>query len=267
MLKFLLAHPLTRGIDIDRPEMTILRVSVIRSKPFLRQIYEEWYRMLRRELSESCAGSVLELGSGAGFLKDIIPEALTSECFGVPTVDAILDAQHMPVRSSSLRAIFMTNVLHHIPDASRFLSEAAHCVRPGGVLAMIEPWVTPWSSLVYGHLHHEPFDAHAENWELQETGGPLTCANNALPWIIFQRDREKFNRRFPEWRIKHIHPFMPFRYLLAGGISLRSLMWNWTFPFWRFLEGSLAPWMDRLAMFANIVLLRTEATPAVGPPF
>jgi 2-polyprenyl-3-methyl-5-hydroxy-6-metoxy-1,4-benzoquinol methylase len=50
--------------------------------------------------------------------------------------------------TESLRGIVMTNVLHHIPDARAFLKEAARCLHPGGVIAMIEPWVSPWSRLI-----------------------------------------------------------------------------------------------------------------------
>jgi hypothetical protein len=38
-------------------------------------------------------------------------------------------------------------------------------------------------------------------------------ANDALPWIIFARDRLKFEQEFPDWRIETIKPIMPFRYL------------------------------------------------------
>jgi len=47
---------------------------------------------------------------------------------------------------------------------------------------------------------------------------------------------------------------MPFRYLLSGGVSGRSLMPGWSFTFWRKLENLLQPWMNHLAMFALIVL-------------
>src|SRR5262249_31802772 len=45
------------------------------------------------------------------------------------------------------------------PDADGIKSwpQATRCVRSGGVVAMIEPWVTPWSRFVYTRLHHEPF--------------------------------------------------------------------------------------------------------------
>jgi hypothetical protein len=46
MLRRLLAHPLTRGFDIDAAATTIRCRSIVRRKPFLKQIYEEWYQAL-----------------------------------------------------------------------------------------------------------------------------------------------------------------------------------------------------------------------------
>ena len=120
---------------------------------------------------------------------------------------------------------------------------------------MIEPWVSPWSTLVYTRLHHEPFVPDTPGWEFTSLG-PLTSANGAMPWIIFERDRLEFERAFPEWQIERIAPMMPFRYLLSGGISLRSLMPGFSFGFWRLLEQALQPQMKNLAMFALIVLRR-----------
>ena len=51
MLKDLLAHPLTRGLNIDSPRCTDLRWSLIRNKRFLRQIYEEWYAAIAAPVS------------------------------------------------------------------------------------------------------------------------------------------------------------------------------------------------------------------------
>jgi len=256
-LKRWLEHPLTRGLDLDDPRTTHLRRRILTGKPFLRRIYEEWYAALAASLPPG-DGLVLELGSGAGFLADFVPGLVRSEVFYTPGVDAVLDGLALPFASGSLRGIAMTNVLHHLPRPLRFFAEAARCVRPGGVVTMVEPWVTPWSRLVYTRLHHEPFDPAAAAWELPG-GGPLSGANGALPWILFARDRERFERAAPEWRIGSIQPVMPFRYLVSGGVSLRGLMPAASFPAWRGLERALAPLSARLAMFAQVVLERRAA--------
>lgn len=250
----LLAHPRTRGLDLDDPQTTLLRRSLIQNKGLLRRIYEEWYAALADALP---AGDepVLEIGSGAGFLNDFMPRLITTDILPLDNVSVVADAHHLPFERASLRAILMINVLHHLSSPRQFLSEAARCVRPGGRLIALEPWTTAWSRFVYGRLHHEPFDPNASDWGFPQQG-PLSGANGALPWILFERDRQQFQQEFPMWRIQRIDRRMPFRYLLSGGVSLRSLAPGWTFPFWRGVERCLHPWMRTWAMFALIVLDR-----------
>ncbi len=254
-LRSLLALPETAGLDLDAPELTARRRAVIRGKPFLRRIYLEWYAGLLHALPAE--GPLLEIGSGGGFLQELRPGMLASDILLVPGLDVVLDARRLPFPRGALGGVAMVNVLHHIPHPSAFFDEAARCVRPGGRVAMLEPWVTPWSRLVYTHLHHEPFAPQAANWQLSGQGA-LSDANGALPWILFQRDRHRFAARHPQWRIAHLRPCMPFRYLLSGGVSMRALVPAASFSLWRALETLLSPWMDTLGMFALIVLERTS---------
>ena len=120
---------------------------------------------------------------------------------------------------------------------------------------MIEPWVTPWSSFVYRRFHSEPFRTEAEEWEFPGRG-PLSGANGALPWILFERDRIRFEREFPEWSIPVIEPLMPFAYLMSGGVSLRAFCPGWAYGPWRAFERSLGAAGRRAAMFALIALVR-----------
>jgi SAM-dependent methyltransferase len=253
-LRRLLAHPLTAGMRIDDPATTALRKQIISSKPFLRAIYDEWYGMLAAELPAG-TGEVVELGSGAGFCDRYISGLITSEVFAGPAVRLIADARRMPFGEASLRAIVFTDVLHHMPDARQFFREASRCLRPGGKILMIEPWVTSWSRFIYTCLHHEPFHPEARDWQFPATG-PLSGANGALPWIVFVRDRREFEGEFPHLVVERIRPLLPFRYLVSGGVGMRSLMPGFTEPLWARLERALEPLMPRLAMFAFISVRR-----------
>ena len=254
MLRSILAHPLTRGRSIDDPVTTDLRRSIITSKPFLRAIYEDWYQSILTRIPDS-EGAVLELGSGAGFFQQFVPDVITSEVFECPGVQLVADARNLPFSAGDLRAIVMTDVLHHIPDAAAFFREATRCLRPGGAVIMVEPWVSPWSRLIYTHLHHEPFQPEVEQWDFPAKG-PLSDANGALPWILFDRDRKRFEEQFPHLEIKEVRPMMPFRYLVSGGVSMRALMPGWTTPLWKTIERACEPQMKRLAMFSLISLRR-----------
>ena len=253
-IKKLLAHPDTHDLSIDDPRTTERRRGIIQSNRFLWQIYDEWYRLIASSIP-SGAGSVLELGSGAGFLSRYIPDLITSEVFPCSEAKLVLDGRQLPFSAASLKAIVMVDVLHHIPDSRAFLAEASRCVRPGGSILMIEPWVSAWSRLIYTHLHHEPFQPGAKDWQFPDTG-PLSGANGALPWIIFRRDRSEFESGFPELAIRVVRPFMPFRYLVSGGVSMRQLMPAAAFGVWRQMESWLGRWPDHWSMFAFIQLER-----------
>jgi SAM-dependent methyltransferase len=243
-----------RGLDVDDPRLTALRKGLILRHAFLRRIYETWYDLLSEALPLG-PGPVLELGSGGGFLPERVPGVIASEVFYLPSVKIVLDGRQLPFACACLRAISMVDVLHHIPDAPAFFREAARCVRPGGVMTVIEPWITAWSRFVYVRMHKEPFLLDAPRWEFPSSG-PLSGANGALPWIIFERDRATFESEFPEWEVTGIRAMMPFVYLVSGGVSMRPLMPGWTWGMWAAFE-KLFP-AKKWGMFAQVTLRRKD---------
>jgi SAM-dependent methyltransferase len=251
LIKSWLEHPLTRGMSLDDPQTTARRLEVIRSKPFLSRLYAEWYRMIAAHFTPGA--QVLEIGAGAGFLKEFMPGLITSELFEVPGVDLVIDAAAMNLGTATLDGMVMTDVFHHLPDCPRFFAEAARVIKPGGRIVMIEPWNTGWGRLIYQNLHHEPFQPTVTEWTFPP-GGPLSTANGALPWIVLARDREAFSRRFPALQIERIAPLMPIAYLISGGVSMRSLVPGWSYPIVRRLEKLCVE--SHTGMFALIVINR-----------
>ena len=254
-LKPYLSHPLGRNLDLDSPATTDLRKRIISEKPFLRKIYENWYCRILDVFPENRRAPVLELGSGAGFFKDLFQGVIASDLLQIKDVDLYLDGQALPFKKGVLEGIVMIDVFHHLPDVKVFMRNATRCVQPGGMLVMIEPWITNWSGWVYARMHHEPCQPESQTWELAP-GGPLSQANLALPWIVFSRDRDIFRQNFPQWHLQEVQLHTPFCYLLSGGVSLRSLMPGFLFGAWSKIEKLLDPWMHRWAMFATIVLVR-----------
>lgn len=252
-LPSLLSHPLTRGLDIDDAQTTELRKQIIFKKPFLRKIYEQWYSQIKDSLPLK-GGPVLELGTGAGFLKNYIPDLVTSDIMPIKGIDLASNALHLPFAANSLRAIVMINVLHHIHDVDIFFQEGNRCIKNKGVMIMIEPWVSAWSKVVYSNFHHEPFEPEAQSWKLP-LGGPLSGGNDALPWIIFNRDFKKFKHEHSYWIIKSVTPGRPLNYLLSGGVSLRNLVPGWMYTplacIEKYIPNAL---MRKTAMFSMIIL-------------
>ncbi len=253
-LHSLLALPELRDgkLDLNAPETTVLHGQIIRRKKFLRSLYAEWYTSMRELARGIPPGVRIEIGSGAGFIKDIMPEVITTDVLALPTVDRIISAERMPFKEAAVAAIFGVDVFHHIPNVESFLREADRCLCRNGRIILVEPANSSWGRFIYQHFHHELFDPHA-GWTFP-TGGPLSGANGALPWIVFERDRGIFEGKFPRLTVKLIRYHTPFRYLLSGGVSMKGLTPAWTFSFWKFVESALNPLSRSLSMFQTIVV-------------
>ena len=263
----LLRLPETRAIgDLNDPAVTQLHARIIQRKPFLRRIYQDIYRRFWSTLpAELRGGRIVELGSGGGFIKEVIPNAITSDVLHVAGLDVCFSALDMPFADGSLDALLMIDVLHHLPDVARFLAEAIRCLRPSGRILMVEPANTPWGRFIYTHFHHEPFDPSA-GWTL-DGRGPLSSANGALPWIVFGRDRARFEREFPQLTVRQFSAHTPLRYLLSGGVSMRQLVPSWTYGLVRLVEACTTPLHSALGMFYFIDLerrSRLRCTPHSG---
>jgi SAM-dependent methyltransferase len=229
---------------------------VIRNKPFLSRLYADFYEEIRLAMPAMVQGFVVELGAGAGFLKNHLPQLISGDVLPSRFIDVCFDARNLPFKPNSLKGIVMLNVFHHIPSAELFLTDAQRCLKRGGVIVMIEPWITVWSYLIYKLLHHEATDISQRGWDF-ESSGPLSGANPALPWIVFQRDRFLFERIFSNLRIEAIRLHTPLRYLASGGLSYTATApLSWYGPLVR-LETRAQPLRRGFAMFATIILRRT----------
>jgi SAM-dependent methyltransferase len=245
--------PETTGIEnLDDPATTLLHAGIIKSKPFLRNLYAEFYRQFREFVPYFENKTLVELGSGGGFIKEIISNVVTSDILDLPNVDKVFSSSNMPFEDGGVDAFFMFDVLHHIADSRAFFTEALRCLKVGGKVVMIEPANTLWSRFIYKNFHHERFDPQG-TWTLEEAG-PLSQGNGAIPWIIFCRDRVIFEREFPSLQIVSMRNHTPLRYLLSGGLTLRQLVPSFTYPLVKAAEYLLSPLNNWLGMFQTIEL-------------
>jgi len=241
---------------LDDPSIVNFRSTIIKKKKFLYKIYEEWYTIIRNNLSSNDQ-PVLEIGSGPGFLKQFCKnkKIITSEIMYNNKVDLIFDAAKLfPFKNNSLSAIVMTDVLHHLPNVKTFFEESIRVLIDNGKIIMIEPWCTFWSKFIYSNFHHETFDTEVKEWEF-ESRGPLSDANGALPWIIFKRDYLIFSKLYPQLELKTVKLLMPISYLLSGGFSYPSLIPHFFYKLIRKFENFSNVVNKKMAMFAYIEII------------
>jgi SAM-dependent methyltransferase len=239
--------------NLDDLAVTLLHSKIIQEKLFLKRLYIDFYKQLHGAVSDPEKKILVELGSGGGFIKEVIANVTTSDVLNLPNVDKVFSALDMPFENSTVDAFLMIDVLHHITDPRRFFKEAMRCLKIGGKTVMIEPANSFWARFIYKNFHHELFDPQA-TWELAGKQSPLSQGNGALPWIIFTRDRQIFEKEFPALRIVSIRNHTPLRYLLSGGLSLRQLVPSFTYPAVKAIEYVLSPLRDLLGMFQTIEL-------------
>jgi len=106
-------------------------------------------------LLEGAEGPVADVGCGEAPYRGLlgagprvgIDRSVPSEA---GAVDAVGDAQAVPLRSGAFRTVLCTEVIEHVPDERRLVAELTRLAGPGGRLVLSSPFV-------HG-LHEEPHD-------------------------------------------------------------------------------------------------------------
>ena len=256
-----LYEPRVRGVDVDDKALLSIHKEILWKKPLLRSAFETFYRDMMN-LCDSLltpSGTEVELGSGAGFFKNLRPELITSDIRKGSHIDIALDAQNMSLPDNSVRCIYAINVFHHLPDPERFFSELCRVLRPGGACILIEPHGGFSSALLHRHLHtDEHFLPTASSWQTTDIRrGPLSGANQALAYIVFKRDIARFKSLYGEYLEIAYQGYIlnALRYLLSGGLNFRQLTPSAFEPFLRLLERMGKP-LARYWSLHQVIVIR-----------
>ena len=253
--------PETRHIknteNLDDVASTVLHKNIIKEKDFLYRLYLEYYGIFKENIKDIPDGLKIEIGSGGGFLKEVVNDVITSDVLELPDVDKVFFAEKIPYPDKSVAVFFLLDTLHHIKEPDKFLSEVNRCLKPGAKIIMIEPTNTILSRLFFKYIHQEQFDDKKDKWTV-DGEGRLGDANIAMPWIIFIRDREKFLKKYPELEILQIKKHTPFRWFLSGGLSYRQFVPSASFGLFTSVEKLLSPFSNTLGSFMTIVLKKSK---------
>ncbi len=184
-------------------------------------LYKEWYEIISNSLSE-IEGINIELGCGASFIDQVNKSIKKTDVFLNSNTDFKLNAMDIGKNfENKVSNLILVNVFHHISDPELFLKSAEKSLLSGGRIIMIEPSNNYWSRLVYKFVGHETFDRSQIEWKF-DSKDPLLDSNQALSWIILERDYKKFKKLFPMFSLITKKNMMPFTYLLSGGHSFNT---------------------------------------------
>lgn len=262
-IRGLVLDPRIRDVDVNSSERIAAHREILFSKKLMIEVFREFYKTCR-DLDEKYfrgEGLRVEIGSGSSVFKHYYPDIVTTDIESSPHIDRILDAQRMDLLDSTVRSIYGINCFHHFPEPERFFRELDRVLIPGGGCILIEPYHGPFSAFIHGAIHsQEHFNKNQEDWDdKQGSMKVMSGANQALSYVVFVRDRELLNRKFPSLEIAEMLPLKNYlRYLLSGGLNFRQLVPDFFTPAIRLLETVLAPFAQKLALHYIIVLRKVE---------
>ncbi len=227
------------------------------AKPLLQRIYWDFYRLISGYLSNKPTPRIVELGSGLGNIKEIIPSCLRTDLFPNPWIDQVENAYDLSFADASVTDLILMDVFHHFRYPGMALKEFARVLQPGGRVIIFDPCVSLLGMIVYGLFHSEPVGLfHPIEWLAPEGWSPdqidyYAAQGNAQR--VFDGQRYKTNLR--GWKLEALVKLSAISYVVSGGYSGPQLYPESALPFMRAVERIC----DRFpALFATRLLVVLE---------
>jgi SAM-dependent methyltransferase len=194
-------------------------------KPLLRVLYGDFYRLIAEQLSNLPDAKIVELGSGLGNIREVIPNCLRTDLFPNPWIDQIENAYKLSFADESVSDLILTDVFHHLKYPGTALEEFSRALRKGGRVIMLEPCISVLGFLVYGAFHDEPVAITKEiDWN-----APKDWSAEHIDYYAAQGnatrifDGKSFRHKLYRWkRIETVH-FSAIAYAASGGFSKPQL--------------------------------------------
>jgi SAM-dependent methyltransferase len=228
-------------------------------KPLLRAVYRGFHEQIASRLDRSVAGQIVELGSGMGSIKEVIPDCVTTDLFPNPWLDRQENAYSLGFGDHSVSNLILFDVWHHLRYPGTALAEFRRVLAPGGRVIIFDPAISWTGRLVYGLFHHEPIGMGLPlTWEAPKGFRPADAdyfaAQGAATRIFWRREDPS---RLAGWEILEASPLPSFEYFATGGFSGPQLGGAGTFRLWRAMDRLLRRWPNLFAARLLVVLKRT----------
>jgi len=126
------------------------------SKPILKKIYQKFYKLIFNHLQNNIQGKVVEIGSGLGNLKMVVPDCISTDIFFNPWIDQVENAYKMSFSDNSVSNLILFDVWYHLEFPGNALREFNRVLVPEGRVIIFDPAMSILGFIVYGFFHNEP---------------------------------------------------------------------------------------------------------------
>lgn len=190
-----------------------------RRKPLLREIYHRFYEEIAQELRRDLQGETVEIGSGIGNLKSVMPDAHATDLFPNPWLDRIENAYALSFADGSVANLILFDVWHHLEYPGTALAEFHRVLTPGGRLIVFDPAMGMLGRVVFGLFHPEPLGLRNEiKWWAPPGFSPAEmtyyAAQGNAQRIFFSNT---WLPRLGEWRMVRRSSWAAIPYVASGG--------------------------------------------------
>jgi SAM-dependent methyltransferase len=230
-------------------------------KPQLRAVYKGFHALIASRIDRSCPGLIVELGSGMGAIKDLIPDCVTTDLFANPWLDRRENAYRMSFADGSISNLILFDVWHHLRYPAAALAEFRRVLNPAGRVIIFDPAISWTSRFVYGLFHHEPVGmGRPITWEAPAGFKPgdadYFAAQGAATRIFWRREHPN---RLDGWTLSEVTPLPSFEYFATGGFSGSAPLGGpGMFRMWAGFDRALARWPNLFAGRVLVVLKRVQ---------
>ncbi len=122
----------------------------------LQRAYRDFHRRIAAEVDATVPGKIVELGSGIGNIRDVIPNCVRTDLFANPWIDQVENAYDLSFGDGEVSHLILFDVFHHLEHPRTALAECRRVLSPRGRVIVFDPYVSLTGRIVYGPLHHEP---------------------------------------------------------------------------------------------------------------
>jgi len=207
-------------------------------KPLLQSAYKDLYRLISKQLSNLPDPKIVELGSGLGNIRDVLPNCIRTDLFPYPWIDQIENGYQLSFKDESISDLILSDVFHHLKYPGTALNEFHRVVRKGGRVIMLEPCMSLLGLLVYGVFHVEPIAVTKEiEWLAPNGWSPehmdyYAAQGNAARIFVGKGYRPQLTA----WKRVETIRLSAFAYAASGGYSGPQLYSTGMYPAIKSLE-------------------------------